>query len=237
MKRKTLLLITVICCAVMTACGDKKTETTTNEVVAESAETVKPTVEETEEPKAESVEPTEDFMPTEEMTDTEEVIEDVDVSAEQLTMADMTEQVIGLDIPVYVAEEGADIAYKGKDFKLLFPSPMYITEYTDTGVRAQTEAIDFVLSITSNFSDAPETANTERNEVKEDIGSYAIVSRLAKDTDNALMKTYDIYNAEDGTSIQILLTINKEDAYLDYANSLIKEFIPALEETIRSNLQ
>lgn len=90
---------------------------------------------------------------------------------------------------------------------------MYVTEYTDTGVRAQTEAIDFVLSVMSNFSDAPESVNESRNEVKEVIGNYVIVSRLAKNTDNAFLKTYNIYNTEDGTSIQMTLTINKEEVF------------------------
>lgn len=239
MKRRILIFIAVVCCTAMTACGnkEKETEKTTNNVVAESTEAVEPTVEKTEEPKTESVETTKEAMSAEEVTDTEEVIGDVDVSAEQLTMADMTEQVIGLDIPVYVAESGSDIAYSEKNLVLLFPSPMYITEYSDNGVRAKTEAIDFVLTVKTNFSDAPETVNADRNEVKEIIGNYAIVLRLVKDTDNAFQKTYHIYNAEEGTSIQMALTINKEKAYLEYDNSLIEEFIPAFEETLKNTLQ
>ena len=212
---------------IMVGCGNKNTEKTTeNNEVVESVTTE--TTQEVEEKTEESIseEPVE-----------EEVIGDVDIAADGLTMADMTEQVIGLDIPVYVAEDGANIAYDGKNFTLIFPSPMYISEYTDTGVRAQTEAIDFVLSVQSNFSDAPESVNESRNEVKEIIGDYVVVSRLAKNTDNAFIKTYNIYNPEEGTSIQITLTINKEDEYLDYDNTLIKEYIPAFENSIKNNLQ
>lgn len=228
MKKNVLLVVLMITIAtIMVGCGNKNTEKTTenNEVVESvTTETTQEVEETTEEPITE--EPVE-----------EEVIGDVDIAADGLTMADMTEQVIGLDIPVYVAEDGSNVAYDGKNFTLLFPSPMYVTEYTDTGVRAQTEAVDFVLSVMSNFSDAPESVNETRNEVKEVIGNYVIVSRLAKNTDNAFIKTYNIYNTVDGTSIQMTLTINKEDEYLDYDNTLIKQYIPAFENSIKNNLQ
>lgn len=236
MKRKTLL-IAVICCAIMTACENKETENTTNAVAVENNATANSTVEKEEQPTETVAVQTEEVVPETVQPNTEEVIGDIDISADGLTMADMTEQVLGLDIPVYVAEDGSNIAYDGKNFVLLFPSPMYITEYTDNGVRAQTEAIDFVLSVNTNFSDAPDSVNESRNEVKEVAGNYVIISRFVRDTDNAFQKTYNIYNTEDGTSIQMTLTINKENAYLEYDNSLIEEFIPAFEKTIKSNLQ
>lgn len=240
MKRKITIMICVICCLGLVACGEKEEQN--NDVVEKEVAAVedKPAEDNTE---ADKENESESSLPEVEASDeviseaTGEVIGDIDIPADGLTMEGMSEQVIGLDIPVYVAEDGSNVGYDGKNFTLLFPSPMYVTEYTDTGVRAQTEAVDFVLSVMSNFSDAPESVNETRNEVKEVIGNYVIVSRLAKNTDNAFIKTYNIYNTVDGTSIQMTLTINKDDEYLDYDNALIEQYIPALEESIKNNLQ
>lgn len=237
MRRKILLLmVTVGCIMLITACGNKENENTVNEIEKESIETTNPVAEKDEQQTETAVIQTEEELP-ETVQPNEEVIGDVDVSANELTMADMLEQELGMDIPVYVAEEGSEIAYKDKYFMVLFPSSMYVTEVADNGVRAKLETIDIVISTTVSFAEAPTNVNESRMQTMETIGNYVVVYSPGRNDEYGTQKSYDLYNTTDGTLISMTLTINKVDGYVDYANNLVAEYIPAFEEILLSNLQ
>lgn len=230
MKKVTLFTIMVLCLA-LTACGTKEDEErqTPREVQNEVA-TNNSVPEETPEEVLEEL--------TEEIENSvEEVIGDVDVAANELTMDDMTEQIIGLDIPVWTGEEGSEVAYEGKDFKVLFPNPMYITETHDNGVRANLETIDFVLSINTSFADVPTTVNTNRNQTMENIGNYTVVHSPGRDDKYGVQKSYHIYDTTNGTLTIVSIVINKKSEYQEYGDAFAEEFMPVFEEMLLSNLQ
>ncbi|MDO4304520.1 MAG: hypothetical protein Q4D94_11450 [Bacillota bacterium] len=235
MKQKVLFLVTIISCAVMTACANKEIETTTD-VVTESAETVKLTVEENEELQTESVEPTEDTTQTAETTEFEEVIGDIDVSAEQLTMADMTEQVVGLDIPM-VANEGTDKT-TFENFTVIFPSPMFITEYSDNGASAKLESIDFEIQAVLTTGEPSNNIRESMGETQEYIGeNYVLEKRAGRNDEYAYQMSYRIIDTTNNNKLMITLTINKEAEYQEYCNNLADEFSEAFEEAVRKNIQ
>ena len=156
------MVVCMICCMSLAACGSTEeqknsipetkpvqTESVQESTIQEStaeAETVQKTVSET------------------------EVFGDVDMAAGSLTMADMVELEIGTDIPFLTQNNQAD-AGNFENFKILFPGSAYITEYYDNGVRAQSEAIDFILDANMTIT---EPSNNVRPDMREP-GDYRTV--------------------------------------------------------------
>lgn len=226
MKKNVLLVVLMITIAtIMVGCGNKNTEKTTenNEVVESvTTETTQEVEETTEEPITE--EPVE-----------EEVIGDVDIAADGLTMADMTEQVIGLDIPM-VTNEGTD-KETFDNFTVIFPSPMFITGYSDNGASAKLESIDFEIQAVLTIGEPSNNIREEMGESQEYIGNYVLEKRAGRNDNYAYQMSYRIINPTNNNKLMITLTINKESEYQEYGNQLVDEFSVAFEESIRKNLQ
>lgn len=226
MKKNVLLVVLMITIAtIMVGCGNKNTEKTTenNEVVESvTTETTQEVEETTEEPITE--EPVE-----------EEVIGDVDIAADGLTMADMTEQVIGLDIPM-IANEGTD-KETFDNFTVIFPSPMFITGYSDNGASAKLESIDFEIQAVLTIGEPSNNIREEMGESQEYIGNYVLEKRAGRNDNYAYQMSYRIINPTNNNKLMITLTINKESEYQEYGNQLVDEFSVAFEESIRKNLQ
>lgn len=227
MKKNVLLVVLMITIAtIMVGCGNKNTEKTTenNEVVESvTTETTQEVEETTEEPITE--EPVE-----------EEVIGDVDIAADGLTMADITEQVIGLDIPM-VTNEGTD-KETFDNFTVIFPSPMFITEYSDNGARANLESIDFIITAVLTKSEPSNNIRESMGETQEYIGeNYVLEKKAGRNNKYGYQVSYDIINTTNNNRLMITLTINKVAEYQEYGNQLVDEFSVAFEESIRKNLQ
>lgn len=231
MKRKILFLITAICCiATLTACGKEEVPNTDNDAVVESTETIE-TTEDVQEPTVEETPEQEESVDVE-----EEIVGDVDIVAGELTMDDMQEMVVGLDIPVNVVDEGSDESFK--DFTLLFPSSAYITDYTESGLRANLESIDFVIGSTSTQVDTPSNnIREDRGETQETIGKYVLERNPGRNNELGYQITYFVYDTSNDTVLSFVLTINKKSDYQEYCDALVEEFAPAFEETLRNNLQ
>lgn len=228
MKRKTIAIICMLCCMSLAACGSTEElednvpetkpvqtesvqESTIVESATETAETVQETVSET------------------------EVFGDVDMAAGSLTMADMVELEIGTDIP-FLTQNGQVDAGNFENFKILFPGSAYITEYYDNGVRAQSEDIDFVLSVSMTITEPSNNVRPDMGESQETIGQYVVDRKAGRDNKYGYQISYDIIDPNNN-ALMILLTINKESEYQDYGDELVAEFAPKFEEVLYSNLQ
>lgn len=226
MKKNVLLVVLMITIAtIMVGCGNKNTEKTTenNEVIESTTETTQEVEETTEETITE--EPVE-----------EEVIGDVDIAPDELTMEDMTEQVIGLDIPM-VTNEGTD-KETFKDFTVIFPSPMFITEYSDNGARANLESIDFIITAVLTKSEPSNNIRENMGETQEYIGeNYVLEKKAGRNNKYGYQVSYDIINITNNNRLMITVTINKIAEYQEYCDKLVDEFSVAFEESIRKNLQ
>ena len=227
MKRKTIALMCMLCCMSLAACGSTEeqkdsipeTKTVQTESVQESAGTVQTT-------EAETVQET---------VSGTEMFGDVDMAAGSLTMADMVELEIGTDIP-FLTQNGQVDAGNFENFKILFPGSAYITEYYDNGVRAQSEDIDFVLSVSMTITEPSNNVRPDMGESQETIGQYVVDRKAGRDNKYGYQISYDIIDPNNN-ALMILLTINKESEYQDYGDELVAEFAPKFEEVLYSNLQ
>lgn len=214
-------------CLALTACGNKNMEETQAINDTQKEVSVESTVTEKEIEEVERIE---------EVESTEEIIGDMDVAADGLTMADMTEQVIGLDIPM-IANEGTD-KETFKDFTVIFPSPMFITGYSENGARADLEAIDFVLTAVLTVSEPSNNIRENMGETQEYIGeNYVLEKRAGRNSKYGYQMSYDIINTTNNNRLMIMLTINKEAEYQEYGDKLADEFSVAFEEAVRKNLE
>lgn len=228
MKRKTIAIISMICCLSLAACG--------------SAEEQKNSIPETTPVQTESVQESTIVESATEATETvqetvseTEVFGDVDMAAGSLTMADMVELEIGTDIPFITYNNQAD-AGNFENFKILFPGSAYITEYYDNGVRAQLEAIDFVFDAIMTITEPSNNVRPDMGESQETIGQY-VVDRSAGGNDKyGYQISYNIIDPNNN-ALMITLTINKKSEYQDYGDELVAEFAPKFEEVLYSNLQ
>lgn len=221
--KKMALITTMILCLVLTACGNKEESQTTQEEVAVENTVIEENPEEVVEETEEVEEPV------------EEVIGDVDISEEGLTMTDMQELELGLDIPIEETAEGAFSSFEG--FKILFPSSVYQTKVTDGSVEAQLESIWFILDPAARKNDAPTSAREDRNETLETIGKY-VVHKMPRANDKyGLDYSYRIYDTESGNALFITIVINKNSEYQEYGDNLVNEYFPAFEEVLYNNLK
>lgn len=238
MKRKIAIMLCVICCLGLSACGKKEEqssdvvektvaaveEKSTEESVEtdKESETVAPEVETSNEVIAETI---------------EEVVGDVDIAPDGLTMADMQELEVGMDIPASERDEGTFSSYEG--FKLLFPSGAYITNTNPGNVEAQLDSIWFILSAFTSKEENPSTVNIkeERGDTLETIGKYMIRKMPIRNSSNGLQYCYDIYDTETNSALSITLTINKNKEYQEYGDKLVEEYMPKFEEVLYNNLQ
>lgn len=227
MKRKTIAIISMICCLSLAACG--------------SAEEQKNSIPETTPVQTESVqestiqESTAEAETVQETVSETEVFGDVDMVAGSLTMADMVELEIGTDIPFMTYNNQADMG-NFENFKILFPGSAYITEYYDNGLRAQSEAIDFILDAIMTITEPSNNVRPDMGESQETIGQY-VVDRSAGGNDKyGYQISYNIIDPNNN-ALMITLTINKKSEYQDYGDELVAEFAPKFEEVLYSNLQ
>ena len=244
MKRKIAIMICVICCLGLVACGAKgeqssnmaEKETTVVQDKAVEEKVVEDNFEPTEEKENDNISP-ETEASDEIIEETmEEVIGDMDVAADGLTMADMTEQVIGLDIPM-IANEGTD-KETFKDFTVIFPSPMFITGYSENGVEVDLEAIDFVLTAVLTTGEPSNNIRESMGETQEYIGeNYVLEKRAGRNDEYAYQMSYRIIDVTNNNKLMITLTVNKEAEYQEYCDKLVDEFSVAFEEAVRKNLE
>lgn len=228
MKKRIAMVMCMICCMSLAACGSTEeqknsipetkpvqTESVQESTIVESAteatETVQETVSET------------------------EVFGDVDMAAGSLTMADMVELEIGTDIPFITYNNQAD-AGNFENFKILFPGSAYITEYYDNGVRAQSEAIDFVFDAIMTITEPSNNVRPDMGESQETIGQYVVDRSAGRNNKYGYQISYNIIDSNNN-ALMITLTINKESEYQDYGDELVAEFAPKFEEVLYSNLQ
>lgn len=244
MKRKIAIMLCVICCLGLVACGEKEEqssnmsekETTVIQDKAVEGNVAEDNVEATEEKENDNISPETEVSDEIIEEAMEEVIGDVDVAADELSMADMTEQVIGLDIPM-IANEGTD-KETFKDFTVIFPSPMFITGYSENGARADLEAIDFVLTAVLTISEPSNNIRENMGETQEYIGeNYVLEKRAGRNSKYGYQMSYDIINTTNNNRLMITLTINKEAEYQEYGDKLADEFSVAFEEAVRKNLE
>lgn len=227
MKKRIAMVMCMICCMSLAACGSTEEqknsipetkpvqtesvqESTIQEFTAE-AETVQETVSET------------------------EVFGDVDMAAGSLTMADMVELEIGTDIPFMTYNNQADMG-NFENFKILFPGSAYITEYYDNGVRAQSEAIDFILDAIMTITEPSNNVRPDMGESQETIGQYVVDRSAGRNDKYGYQISYNIIDSNNN-ALMITLTINKKSEYQDYGDELVAEFAPKFEEVLYSNLQ
>lgn len=227
MKKKIAMVMCMICCMSLAACG--------------STEEQKNSIPETKPVQTESVqestiqESTAEAETVQETVSETEVFGDVDMAAGSLTMADMVELEIGTDIPFLTQNNQAD-AGDFENFKILFPGSAYITEYYDNGVRAQSEAIDFILDAIMTITEPSNNVRPDMGESQETIGQY-VVDRSAGGNDKyGYQISYNIIDPNNN-ALMITLTINKKSEYQDYGDELVAEFAPKFEEVLYSNLQ
>lgn len=244
MKRKITIMICVICCLGLVACGAKgeqssnmaEKETTVVQDKAVEEKVVEDNFEPTEEKENDNISP-ETEASDEIIEETmEEVIGDMDVAADGLTMADMTEQVIGLDIPM-VTNEGTD-KETFDNFTVIFPSPMFITEYSDNGARANLESIDFIITAVLTKSEPSNNIRENMGETQEYIGeNYVLEKKAGRNNKYGYQVSYDIINITNNNRLMITVTINKIAEYQEYCDKLVDEFSVAFEEAVRKNLE
>lgn len=227
MKKRIAMVVCMICCMSLAACG--------------STEEQKNSIPETKPVQTESVqestiqESTAEAETVQETVSETEVFGDVDMAAGSLTMADMVELEIGTDIPFLTQNNQAD-AGNFENFKILFPGSAYITEYYDNGVRAQSEAIDFVLDAIMTITEPSNNVRPDMGESQETIGQYVVDRKAGRDNKYGYQISYHIIDPNNN-ALMILLTINKESEYQDYGDELVAEFAPKFEEVLYSNLQ
>ena len=227
MKKKIAMVMCMICCMSLAACG--------------STEEQKNSIPETKPVQTESVqestiqESTAEAETVQETVSETEVFGDVDMAAGSLTMADMVELEIGTDIPFLTQNNQAD-AGNFENFKILFPGSAYITEYYDNGVRAQSEAIDFILDANMTITEPSNNVRPDMRESQETIGQYVVDRKAGRDGKYGYQISYHIIDPNNN-ALMILLTINKESEYQDYGDELVAEFAPKFEEVLYSNLQ
>lgn len=227
MKKRIAMVMCMICCMSLAACG--------------STEEQKNSIPETKPVQTESVqestiqESTAEAETVQETVSETEVFGDVDMAAGSLTMADMVELEIGTDIPFMTYNNQAD-AGNFENFKILFPGSAYITEYYDNGVRAQSEAIDFILDANMTITEPSNNVRPDMGESQETIGQY-VMDRSAGGNDKyGYQISYHIIDSNNN-ALMITLTINKKSEYQDYGDELVAEFAPKFEEVLYSNLQ
>lgn len=227
MKKKIAMVMCMICCMSLAACG--------------STEEQKNSIPETKPVQTESVqestiqESTAEAETVQETVSETEVFGDVDMAAGSLTMADMVELEIGTDIPFLTQNNQVD-AGNFENFKILFPGSAYITEYYDNGVRAQSEAIDFILDANMTITEPSNNVRPDMRESQETIGQYVVDRKAGRDNKYGYQISYHIIDPNNN-ALMILLTINKESEYQDYGDELVAEFAPKFEEVLYSNLQ
>lgn len=227
MKKRIAMVVCMICCMSLAACG--------------STEEQKNSIPETKPVQTESVqestiqESTVEAETVQETVSETEVFGDVDMAAGSLTMADMVELEIGTDIPFLTQNNQAD-AGNFENFKILFPGSAYITEYYDNGVRAQSEAIDFILDANMTITEPSNNVRPDMRESQETIGQYVVDRKAGRDGKYGYQISYHIIDPNNN-ALMILLTINKESEYQDYGDELVAEFAPKFEEVLYSNLQ
>lgn len=235
MKNKILVILCITLCVGLTACGKaendaaKGTDAVT-EIVAET-EGEKTTEAAVETPSTEAK--AENAVEQE----TDEVFGDVDIAADGLTMKDMQELVLNLDIPITEYKENSIADFNGGEFKILFPSGQYITEQSTGMSRAKLESIDFNINLDTREIEAPTSVREERGEALETIGKYVLETAQVRNASIGFQKTYHIYNTETKSALFLTLTINKVSEYQAYGDSLVEEFVPAFEKTLRSNIE
>lgn len=227
MKRKAIAIISMICSLSLAGCG--------------SSEEQKNSIPETKPVQAESVqestiqESTAEAETVQETVSETEVFGDVDMVAGSLTMADMVELEIGTDIPFMTYNNQADMG-NFENFKILFPGSAYITEYYDNGLRAQSEAIDFILDAIMTITEPSNNVRPDMGESQETIGQYVVDRSAGRNDKYGYQISYNIIDPNNN-ALMITLTINKKSEYQDYGDELVAEFAPKFEEVLYSNLQ
>lgn len=219
--KKMVLLLTMILCLALTACGNKDTDETQATETTKSSVSVEETI-----PEKES----EEVIATE-----EENIGDVVISADSLSMADMQELEIGLDTPV--AEIDADTSSVVEGFKVLFPGGAYITKTTNASSEVELDSIHFILSVTTENAEAPTSAREDRDETLETIGNYVVRKIVRSNGSYGVDQTYSIYDTASGKAADIDIVITKRADYQEYCDKLVEEYMPKFEEVLYSNLQ
>lgn len=228
MKKKIAMVMCMICCMSLAACGSTGEE-------KDSMPETKPVQTESVQESSTIPESTAEAETVKETVSETEVFGDVDMAAGSLTMADMAELEIGTDIPFLTQNNQAD-AGKFENFKILFPGSAYITEYYDNGLRAQSEAIDFVLGVGMTITEPSNNVRPDMGESQETIGQYVVDRKAGRDNKYGYQISYNIIDSNNN-ALMIILTINKESEYQDYGDELVAEFAPKFEEVLYSNLQ
>lgn len=223
MKKNVLatLMMIIFAMATICGCGNNNTEDTKN-----NSEVVSSVAEETEK------ETEENNMDVE---TTETVIGDVDATPDALSMDDMVEQVVGLDIPLIKNAGTDETAFN--NFTVLFPSSEYITEYYEDGAGAKLEAIDFEISIVLMNGEPNNNIREDMGESQEYIGDYVLEKSAGGNDDIGYQMTYNIVKPSCNTMLNITITVNKNRDYQEYCNALVEEFAPKFEESILKNIQ
>lgn len=219
--KKMVLLLTMILCLALTACGNKDMDETQATETTKSSVSVEETIPEKESEEVKASE--------------EENIGDVDISADSLSMADMQELEIGLDTPV--AEIDADTSSVVEGFKVLFPGGAYITKTTNASSEVELDSIHFILSVTTEKAEAPTSAREDRDETLETIGNYVVRKIVRSNGSYGVDQTYSIYDTASGKAADIDIVITKRADYQEYCDKLVEEYMPKFEEVLYSNLQ
>lgn len=223
MKKNVLatLMMIIFAMATICGCGNNNTEDTKN-----NSEVVSSVAEETERETEEN---------NIDVETTETVIGDVDAAPGSLTMNDMVEQVVGLDIPM-IENEGTD-KDSFKNFSVLFPSSSFITEYHENGVSANQDCIDFEITTVLRKGEPNNNIREEKGESQQYIGNYVLETKAGRNNKYGYQMTYDIVSPSSNSVLSIMITINKNSDYQEYCDNLVEEFAPKFEESILKNIQ
>lgn len=230
MKKIVPFMAILMMSTLLYGCGEKNTkDTKQNEVstVVETIELGETGAEET------TVESTGENTTIESMG--ENTVGDMDVLADSLTMDSMTEYVVGVDIPMIV-NEGTDKSVF-ENFKILFPSSEYITEYYENGASAKTDAIDFEMTCILRKGEPDNNIREDKGESQEYIGNYVLEKKAGRNNKYGYQMSYDIVDPSTNNVLSIMITINKCSEYREYGDALVEEFAPRFEEVILSNLK
>lgn len=229
MKAKMIIILSV-CCLFLVACGGNEEQSNTPAENASIEESEKTVVEDTKE-----IEETVEQVPELETDTVDELEGDVDVTSGELTMDDMQELVVGLDTPVIIMDEGSNTYFS--DFSILFPGSAYITDYTDGGMRAELEEINFNIQVIVQNGEPSNNVREDMGESQETVGNYVIDVKAGRNDKYSFQTSYYVCDTTNGVILRVSLTINKNEAYQEYCDSLVEEFVPAFEQTLKANLQ
>lgn len=167
----------------------------------------------------------------------DDIIGDIDISAMELTMNEMEELVVGLDIPMRSDATDKTLLedFNNSNFKVLFPKGKFHTGYIG-GITVQLEEIDFYIGCDVSIYPKFITEENPTADSFETIGKYILEPNTLEDTKEDFLRFYRIFNTETNAMMVVSLQIDKKSDYQEYGDVLTNEFIPAFEEVLKSNL-